>query len=258
MRLLTTFLMLLLSYTIHAQVIEENPAPNAQETSYGTQHRVGLGIGGASAMGRFAEKDLSDPEAGFANGGLTFQLKYEYVLNEKTHITFNWGGAAYVFDAQALAEELATGVPVGTYIEVESAPYSVGNLSFGAKFFTTTNSSTTRFYINPFIGLATMIAPEITLRAVSPNGASSIETHIEESEPAGAFNFGAEAGIEFRLSELINLDLFLRLEGAKFEIDANYSELQNDNGNTMRSSGKDTYDQPYSAASYGINLGFNF
>ena len=214
-----------------------------------TKHRIGLNIGGSTALGVYSDIDQSSSSSGYAEGGLSLALSYQYSFNENFAGTFLYGSAANKFAAQAFVNQLSFQEPNLNW-RVEANPYGIGFMMFGVK---ASYGDGIKAYVNPMIGFGSMIAPLIDITA--DNGISSVDQRIRESDPSGATMIGLSFGIDFSISKLISINLDGTYLTSEFDIDQEF-ETFDDNGSPIVL--MSTYTQPYSAIIFNVGIGFNF
>jgi len=106
----------------------EYAAPSTQkETLIQTKHRIGLNIGGSSPKGEYSAIDQDEESSGYADGGLSLGLSYQYNAHESFALSFLYGSTANRFNAQAFVNQLSEEEPSLSW-QVEADPYSCWGL----------------------------------------------------------------------------------------------------------------------------------
>jgi len=214
-----------------------------------TTHRIGLNIGFSSALNNFGDTDADSDKAGFAKGGIIFDLSYNYRFDENLALSINYGSTANTFDAQSFANILGREEP-GLDWTVEANPYGIGYFTAGVKGMTGDNVIA---YLNPMIGFASMIAPEIGITATDRT--TSLSQTVRESDPSVAFIFGLAFGIDIKASDLISINFEGLYLNSEFEIDQEIDTFDAQGNPVLVSS---NYDQPYSTLNFSLGIDFNF
>ena len=219
-----------------------------------TKHKIGLNIGYSSAIGLFGSYDEDDGDEdygpGFAKGGFSYNLSYQYSFTENFAATFIWGGGANKFDAQSYANVLSDVEPNLNW-SVEAEPYTMGCVLIGAKAMV---GQKVKGYINPVIGTSSIIAPEVKI--IATYGGASVTQKIRESDIYRSIIYGGSIGVDFQVSSLISLNLDLLVLAAKFKDVERDLETFDSNGNPMVTTIKGN--QKYSTSNLTIGIGFNF
>lgn len=251
MRIIFLFICcLFFSEAIQSQVLEGNEIiPTTKEPIAYKKHRIGLNIGGSSASGDYAEIDPSKEGSGYAEGGLSIALSYQYSFDKNFAATFYYGSGANRFNAQIYANQLAIQEPSFNW-RVEANAYGVGYVMFGIKGYT---GETFKVYANPMIGFGSMIAPQVDI--IASDGINSISQRIRESEPSSSTMLGISFGADIKASELISINLDCSYFSSEFNIE---SELEtfDVNGNPIVLNA--AYTQPFSALNFSVGIGFHF
>lgn len=213
-------------------------------------HRIGFNIGGSSANGDYADDDSNNDDSGFAEGGVSILLSYQYTFNENIAVSVIYGSSANSFNAQGFADELARESPNINW-RVEAEPYGVGYFLAGPKGIV---GKKIKAYFNPLVGYGAMIVPEVKVEASLNN--ISVDQTFRETDPTGAFLIGGSVGAEFVVSELISINLDLLYLSGNFKDIEQELETFDSNGNPTIS--ENTYSQNYSTTNFTVGIGFNF
>jgi opacity protein-like surface antigen len=208
---------------------------------------ISLSIGTTTPMGDFASKDSKKAGAGFANGGLLFDLKYSYKINNHFGFTAMLRRQNSPVDAQAYANEVAKSLTSGT-VTISSTAWKIGGYMAG---FNGTYPINDIFTLQgrALIGFLTAESPELKY-TITDAGFTYWAKQNAASSSAFAYLFGA--GLETKLSEkfvfLTNLDyLGASPEFVGVETIDSLGELYTD-----------TYSQDFATITYSIGLGYKF
>jgi hypothetical protein len=220
-----------------------------------TKHKIGFNIGHSAAIGLFGSYDDDDGDedygAGFAKGGFSYNLSYQYSFTDNFAATFVWGGGANQFNAEEYVALFADSDVNGLAWDVEADPYTAGYVMIGLK--ASVGNEKVKGYINPVFGRCAIVDGDVKVTA-SSGGSSSYFT-LEETDPFPGLIYGGSVGADFRVSELININLDLlflhsNIEDVERTLDYDDPSLSD----IDFTDGK----QKYSTANFTVGIGFNF
>ncbi|MEQ8624608.1 MAG: outer membrane beta-barrel protein [Vicingaceae bacterium] len=244
---------ILLTFVSYSQVSEgttEYAAPSVEkEEIVPTKHRIGINIGGSSPKGEYSAIDQNEESSGYADGGISVGLSYQYNMHESFAVSFLYGSTANKFNAQAFVDQLSREEPNVNW-RVEADPYSVGFVMVGVKGFI---GDQVKAYVNPMFGYGIMTSPNVQI--IASNGANSISQQIRESDPEGSGILGVSFGIDFLVSELISINIDGTYLNSEFEIER---VLDTFDPNGRPQVVRVTNDQPYEVLNFSLGIGFNF
>lgn len=212
------------------------------------KHTLGLYIGGASSLGDFGSQDITNENAGLAEGGVILGILYQYKFDDNLAFTADYGGIAHNFNAQAFASAVASQSMTNTI--VLSDPYAFGYLNIGIKAVT---GDKFRAYINPSIGLSSFIAPEITINSIVFG--NTITQTVQESDPSASINLNVGFGGEVQLSPLISLNLDFDYFTSKHEYDQVIETFDANGAPTLEIL---EIEQTYKSFNTSVGLNFSF
>ncbi len=208
---------------------------------------ISLSIGTTTPMGDFASKDLDKTGAGFANGGLLFDLKYSYKINNHFGITAMLRRQNSPIDAQAYADEAAKLFSSGT-VTINSTSWKIGGYMGGFNGNYPINDIFT-LQGRALIGFLTAESPELKF-TLTDAGFTYWAKQNAATSSSFAYLFGA--GLETKLSEkfvfLTNIDYL----GASPEF------VGVETTNSLGELSTDTYSQDFATITYSIGLGYKF
>ena len=227
-------------------------AQEKEVTAFDTKNRIYIGYAASIPGGDFAATSSNEEGSGFAKTGRHINLGYHYHVSDYHFVTFEYRVFGYSVDLEAFADKIELNNQPVSY-EFEAAGYIVGALTLGYKYL---YGEKVKVFVNPFIGYGNMIAGERDF-TISRSGRTT-RTIQGENELSEAVLYGLNSGLEFRVTELININLVLGFAAAKFKIEAEVEEIDSFNGTESRTLTTAKYDQPYSSTNIGIEVGFNF
>ena len=254
--------------TIFLAFVTYGQTPAESSTNWETKHKIGLNIGHSAAIGLFGSYDEDDGDddygPGFAKNGFSYNLSYQYSFTDNLAATFVWGGAANQYNVEDFVwggvanqynvEEyrdlIADSDVNGLDWEVEADPYAMGYVMIGLK--ASVGNEKVKGYINPVIGRCAFKAGDVKVTGSSGGFSSSFT--MEETEPVPGLIYGGSVGADFRVSELININLDLLF------LHSNIEDIERtlDYEDPSISDFDNTYEQKYSTANFTVGIGFNF
>ncbi len=240
---------LLILLTVISSVLS---AQEESSASYFAKHRIGFNLGGSSAQSAYSDASIEDTDAGFAEGGISYRLTYEYRIDENKSATFLLGRARNGLASESFANILNVNDRVDTVRwNVNADDYQ---LAFGLVGIKLIHGEAVRIYVNPMLGVASMTSPEVRIRAKRQSGAI-INQKIRESDPATAIMLGISGGLDFDLSDIVSLNFDVLYLTSEFKLT---SELETFDSNGSPDILSETGDQPYSTLNISVGLGINF
>ena len=228
--------------------------PAESSTNWEAKHKIGLNIGHSAAIGLFGSYDEDDGDddygPGFAKNGFSYNLSYQYSFTDNLAATFVWGGAANQYNVEKYVDLIADSDVNGLDWEVEADPYAMGYVMIGLK--ASVGNEKVKGYINPVIGRCAFKAGDDKVTASSGGFSSSFTT--EQTDPVPGLIYGGSVGADFRVSELININLDLLFLHSNIEDIERTLDYEEDDFYDF----DNTYEQKYSTANFTVGIGFNF
>ena len=240
--------------TIFLAFVTYGQTPAESSTNWETKHKIGLNIGHSAAIGLFGSYDEDDGDddygPGFAKNGFSYNLSYQYSFTDNLAATFVWGGAANQYNVEEYVDFIADSDVNGLDWEVEADPYAMGYVMIGLK--ASVGNEKVKGYINPVIGRCAFKAGDVKVTASSGGFSSSFT--MEDTDPVPGLIYGGSVGADFRVSELININLDLLF------LHSNIEDIERtlDYEDPSISDFDNTYEQKYSTANFTVGIGFNF
>ena len=245
---LLTIVLLLLSATLVAQ--EEIEFVKEKE-NYQTKNKLSLQLGAAKPLGSLSSYDFGSEESGYASGGVSFGLIYEYYFHPSVAITANYNSMRLAFNTGELERDFNNNNNNSLNFSVSSDNYIYNHYSIGIK--TAFGNKVVRGYFNPVIGYSKLKFPEISIY-ISDSGQNA-EIIYEETEDSQIM-YGINIGSDIRVSDIISIGFnFGYFTSSSFLVETNIEE--NQNGRTYNSIELE-YEISFSAISSTICLSFNF
>jgi hypothetical protein len=213
------------------------------------KHRISIGMYHTKAIGKFSSIEKDNYSAGFAEVGTATSIKYQILLTNNSNLVFSFTGSEYSYNEPGFIE----------YIEFDSfwinrnayaENYRVSLFTFGYKF--SGGSQIIKGFVNPFFGYSRMIAGRIEVSANTRNGDGLLMVQTESS-PASGLCYGINGGLEFYISEWINLNLEMGVVGSSFDIEAEFTSTS-----TRTIMLFPDYRLPFSAINIGASFGVTF
>lgn len=248
---ITAILLTFVSYSQGREETTEYAAPSAEkELIVPTKHRIGFNIGGSSPKGEYSSIDQDEESSGYADGGISLVLSYQYNGHENFAISFLYGSTGNKFNAQALANQLSQEDPRLNW-RVEANPYTTTFFMAGVKGYI---GDQVKAYINPMAGFGIMTSPQVEV--IADDGSTSISQLIRESDPASSALLGVSFGIDFLVSDLISINIDGTYLSGEFEIERVLDTFDPNNGRPQVV--REISDQPYKVLNFSLGIGFNF
>ncbi|MEQ8623588.1 MAG: hypothetical protein RJQ00_02660 [Vicingaceae bacterium] len=244
---------LFLGFTLVAAAQSRDPSPaksTIKEIKINSANqfiRLYFGYAASVTLGDYAETDFSNIESGFAENGRRLRFGLHFNLKIKNFLTFEYNSFSHPIDAVSLFN--GSGISSQQY-NVDD--YSIGIVAFGYKYVSFI-SKDVDFYINPFIGIGTMQVGRYSFTVPVQGGTATILQEAERS--VESFVYGFNGGVEFWLTDVLNLSLNLGLITSEFEINSKITEQIN---GVIVSTQVFSYNQPFSALNAGVSIGYNF
>lgn len=241
---------LILNLGAIAQADRDVPVYN--NTPEFTNHRIGFNLGAPSPMGDFDSDDYSNNKAGYANGGVAFELNYLYSIDPNFSFGIIWGGQGFIFDESGYQKALNVQLP-GFTVQPGTEAYGVGYFYLQGKYEVGFKN---KFYLNAGFGSTSIIVPELTISAIELNTGDRISISQEEAI-SGALGFTVGAGTDLYISDLITFNFYLQYMQANFDIQ---TEIVGQSSGSSQNLGTlpTEYEQPFSSLTIGFGIGFNF
>lgn len=207
---------------------------------------IGLGLGPSFALGDFASVDGDNDNAGFAKGGLLFDLSFGYKLNDRFGFAGLIRSQAHTVNADALAR---AGALPGYLLTVQADAYGIGAYFLGGYGSFEINESMS-FETRAMIGYAVTQAPAVNYRYSNlTNG--QIFLFDQGAASAGAFAYDLGVGIRRNLGKRFSMASMLDVMGTNPEFE--YQIINLDGSRTFS-----VVNQPVMALNVTINFAYRF
>lgn len=158
------------------------------QTNQDVSFYIGASVGTAFTLGDFKDKDISNPDAGFAKNGTKLDLFGGYFLNDKITLTGNFRYQIFDTQIEDLVNELNTETPSANF-SANTDSWQVYSLLVGAAYKINVYK---RFAIFPRIGIGPMLVKNPSINVSSPDPAIT-QNFIRSTE--SGFGLGYELGI---------------------------------------------------------------
>jgi hypothetical protein len=216
-------------------------------------------LGASIPTGNFNSDNFYNNEAGYANGGVIFDITFAYNFHSKLGIKSILRGQANPLDAGTYAQDLANflgeGNPMGsTSVSVKSSVYSLNGTLIGL------NGSfpiakTINFEPFALIGFSTATLPSMTVESFYYQ--NKINSIYQEQATTNSFSYIIGAAAKLNLSEQICLMLNLDYYASKAEWD-NVRVITLGHVSRTTEVRNYKYEQKFSTINFSGGVGFRF
>jgi hypothetical protein len=207
---------------------------------------ISLGLGPSFTLGDYASVDATNDNAGFASGGLLFDLSFGYKLSDRLGLAGLVRSQANPVDAEALARAFV--VP-GYSLTVQADAYGLGCFFIGGYGSFGINEQLS-FETRAMIGYAVTQAPSVNYSYFNLSNSQTIRFE-QGVASAGAFAYDLGVGLRRNLGKRLGLSTMLDLIGTNPEFEY---QVLNFDGTTSFS----VVSQPVMALNLTINLAYRF
>ena len=174
--------------------------------SMAQKNRISSKIGIANPQGTYKFKSGTQhefTESGYTEPGLAFSLGFARMVSNYIGLSFDLNFVRNQVDEQKMAS-IFDGSNSQIVYSVESDPYRHLTALIGLRFEIFNDESTLRPYLIPQFGSLLTFKPELTITESSQRGTFK---STFDSRSLSTFGFGGEIGINYKLSDLIELNL---------------------------------------------------
>lgn len=168
---------------------------------------IGISLGPAIPVGKFASKNINSNDAGLADPGAIFDVSFAYKLKKNFGVAALLRGQYNPVDVQPMADKMRSELP-GVNTQVNGDGWSSGGFMAGVySSYPLNQRASVVFELKTLIGFMNTTSPQIDINASSAEGAVRVRQHSAEATSfAYLFNAGMRFNAGKRIAFLVNAD----------------------------------------------------